>query len=40
MITEALDDVSYHEIANAGHLMSVDQPVIYSDILQQILDRK
>ena len=40
MIAEALDDASYHEIANAGHLMSVDQPVIYSDILQQILDRK
>ena len=38
MITGALDDVAYHEIPDAGHLMSVDQPVIYCDTLQKILD--
>ena len=40
MITGALDDVAYHEISDAGHLMSVDQPVIYCNTLQQILDRR
>lgn len=40
MITEALDDVTYHEITNAGHLMSVDQPFIYCNTLQKILDRR
>ena len=40
MITEALTDVAYHEIADAGHLMSVDQPVVYSDTLQKILYRR
>ena len=38
MITSALDDVAYHEIPDSGHLMSVDQPVIYCNTLQQILD--
>ena len=40
MITGALDDVTYHEIPDAGHLMSVDQPVIYCNTLQTILDRR
>ena len=40
MITEAIDDAVYHEIANAGHLMSVDQPVSYNNTLQKILTRR
>ena len=40
MITEAVNDVAYHEIANAGHLMSIDQPTIYCNTLQRILDRR
>lgn len=40
MITEALENVTYHEIANSGHLMSIDQPVLYCDTLQKILDRR
>lgn len=40
MITEALDNVVYHEIANSGHLMSVDQSASYCDTLQKILDRR
>ena len=40
MITAALNNVAYHEIADAGHLMSVDQPVVYAATLQKILDRR
>ena len=40
MITEALNNAAYHEIANSGHLMSMDQPEIYCATLQNILDRR
>lgn len=39
MITDALENVNYHEIANSGHLMSIDQPARYGATLQKILDR-
>ena len=40
IILSGLKDVEYHEIANAGHLISVDQPQSYADILRKALKGK
>jgi pimeloyl-ACP methyl ester carboxylesterase len=36
---EMLPHGSYHEIAGAGHLMSVDQPVAYAKAIGEALRR-
>lgn len=40
IIVAALDDCVYREIANAGHLMTVDQPAAYADAIRAALERK
>lgn len=37
IITEALADVSYHEIPNAGHLMNVDNPDAVTAVIRTTL---
>jgi pimeloyl-ACP methyl ester carboxylesterase len=37
IITDALADVSYHEIPHAGHLMNVDNPEGVTAVLRNIL---
>ena len=37
IIVDAVGDSRYHEIADAGHLLSVDQPVAYGDLLARLL---
>lgn len=37
IITEALPDVTYHEIPNAGHLMNIDNPDAVTDVLRTAL---
>ncbi|MBZ0130825.1 MAG: alpha/beta hydrolase [Rhodobacteraceae bacterium] len=37
MICAELPDAAYHEIPDAGHLMSVDQPALYSATIQQAI---
>ena len=40
IIMAELRDGRYHEIVNAGHLISVDQPDAYADVLTEILQRR
>jgi pimeloyl-ACP methyl ester carboxylesterase len=40
IIVDALEDGVYREIANAGHLMSVDQPAAYGDVIRAALERE
>lgn len=40
IILEAAPAANYHEIANAGHLMSVDQPQLYASCIREILTRR
>ena len=40
MILDALPNAEYHEIEKAGHLMSVDQPDSYSQMIETILNRR
>ncbi|WP_419946687.1 alpha/beta fold hydrolase [Candidatus Poriferisodalis sp.] len=37
IIVEGIDDCRYHEIAGAGHLISVDQPDAYGKLLAELL---
>lgn len=37
IILQAATSASYHEIAGAGHLMSVDQPNLYASCIREIL---
>ncbi len=39
IVAAALADCRYHEIADAGHLMSVDQPAAYAQVLRAALRR-
>ncbi len=40
LILDALTDGHYHEIAEAGHLMSLDQPAAYADAIEAALRRE
>ena len=37
MIVEAIDGSRYHEVAGAGHLISVDQPDAYGELVARLL---
>ena len=37
IIAEAVDNSRYHEVAGAGHLLSVDQPDAYGELLARLL---
>ena len=37
MIVDALPSARYHEIAGAGHLISVDQPELYGELIARLL---
>lgn len=37
IITDALADVTYHEIPDAGHLMNIDNPAAVTDVLRTAL---
>jgi pimeloyl-ACP methyl ester carboxylesterase len=37
IIVDNVDDCRYHEVAGAGHLLSVDQPDAYGKLLAQLL---
>lgn len=37
MIVDSIDDCTYHEIAGAGHLISVDQPDVYGELLARLV---
>ncbi len=37
IMVEALEDGVYHEIANAGHLMNLDQPAAYAELIEACL---
>lgn len=39
IILDALESAQYHEIADAGHLISADQPAAYAELLRTILNR-
>ena len=40
IIVDAVDDCRYHEVAAAGHLLSVDQPDAYGKLLAQLLHER
>ena len=40
LLVEAIAHSSYHEVADAGHLLSVDQPDAYGRLIAEILVRK
>ena len=40
IIVESVDDCRYHEVAGAGHLVSVDQPDAYGKLLAQLLGHR
>ncbi|MGI9235045.1 MAG: alpha/beta fold hydrolase [Woeseiaceae bacterium] len=40
IIMAELENGRYHEIAGAGHLISVDQPQAYADVIRGILKRR
>ncbi|WP_420621931.1 alpha/beta fold hydrolase [Candidatus Poriferisodalis sp.] len=40
IIVESVDDCRYHEVAGAGHLLSVDQPDSYGKLLAQLLGER
>ena len=40
MLVEAIEHSSYHELADAGHLLSVDQPGAYGALLARILTER
>ena len=40
IIVDAVDDCRYHEVAGAGHLLSVDQPDAYGKLLAQLLHER
>lgn len=40
ILTGALPDAEYHEIAGAGHLMNVDRPERVTELLRRLLDRR
>lgn len=40
IIMAGLENGRYHEIADAGHLISVDQPQAYADVIRGILERR
>ena len=40
IIVDHVDDSRYHEVAGAGHLLSVDQPDAYGKLLDQILHER
>ena len=37
IIVEAVPDCRYHEVAGAGHLLSVDQPDAYGELIARLL---
>lgn len=37
LIVEALPDARYHEIGDAGHLVSIDQPQRYGELIARVL---
>ena len=37
IIAEAVDNSRYHEVAGAGHLLSVDRPDAYGELLARLL---
>ena len=37
IIVDNVDDCRYHEVAGAGHLLSVDQPDAYGKLLAELL---
>lgn len=39
IILEALSSAQYHEIADAGHLISADQPAAYAELLGRLLSQ-
>ncbi|WP_420446076.1 alpha/beta fold hydrolase [Candidatus Poriferisodalis sp.] len=40
IIVEGVDDCRYHEVAGAGHLVSVDQPDAYGKLIAQLLGER
>lgn len=40
IIVDNVDDCRYHEVAGAGHLLSVDQPDAYGKLLAQLLHER
>lgn len=40
IIMSGLSNGHYHEIADSGHLMSVDQPLVYANQIRDILTRR
>lgn len=40
IMLDQLGSARYHEIAGSGHLISVDQPAAYADVLRDILKRR
>ncbi len=40
ILRQALPEAGYHEIHTAGHLMSVDQPVVYAETIQRALSAR
>jgi len=35
-----LSNGTFYEVANAGHLMSIDQPEAYTNVIRSALQRK
>ncbi len=40
ILCESLSDAVYHEIPDAGHLMSIDQPELYASTIEMALSRR
>lgn len=40
ILRESLPDAAYHEIPDAGHLMSIDQPALYASSIEMALSRQ
>jgi pimeloyl-ACP methyl ester carboxylesterase len=40
LLMRSLAAAEYHEIAGAGHLMSIDNPAAYADFIKRSLDRR
>lgn len=40
ILCEALDNATYQEIPDAGHLMSIDQPALYASAIETALNRR
>lgn len=40
ILCDALGETTYHEIPDAGHLMSIDQPALYASAIENALKRR